>query len=140
MRLASDAHRAAYERVRACLRDLYGPLLIEADDVPSFRIPGGPWGVRVTVQPIGRDEAVVDVYTWLGRGVEVTPELARRLLERNASLRFVALELDEDGDIRLGGSLFAEHATPELLARLAELVATAADDVERAVRSDDAGT
>lgn len=131
MEPATEAQRRTLDLVHECLREAFGPLLAEGERTPAFLVPGGPHGIRVAVQPVGEDEAVVDVFTWVGRDVEVTSEVARWLLERNAALRFVSLALDADGDVRIDAALFPENVSADELARVVALVAAAADDVDR---------
>lgn len=117
--------------MRAGLREAFGDHVEESPRGPTFLVPGGPHGIRVTVSPIGDDEAVVDVYTWVGRDVELTAEVARYLLEKNGHLRFAAAGLDRDGDLRLEASLFPDQVTAAALGRLVDVVAAAADELDQ---------
>lgn len=126
---ASEAYRECHELVGRCLREAFGEL-VQSEDASTFLVPGGPYGMRVRVSPIGEDEAVVDVCTWLGRDLEATPQLARYLLEENARLRFGALAIDPDGDIVLAHALFPDALDGVALERLIKLMAAVAVEIE----------
>lgn len=130
MKPASEAQQRCFEEVGRCLREAFGGVVEESEEEATYRLPLGPYGIRVTVSRIDDDEAVVDVYTWLGRDLAVTPEVARFLLERNAQLRFGSLGVDPDGDILLGHSLFCEQADTLVLRRLVEMLAAVAEELE----------
>lgn len=118
-----------YERVERCVREAFGEFQREGDSTLVVR--GGPYGIRITVSGVGdSDEAVVDVYTWLGRNVTVTPDIACYLLERNALLRFGSLAVDPSGDILLGYALFPEHLDAGVMTKVVRAIAVAADEFE----------
>ena len=117
------------------MSETFGTQVQRPEEDATLVVPGGPYGIRVTVTPIGDDEAAVDVYTWLGRKVEVTAPVARYLLERNARLRFGSLGVDPDGDVILEASLFPEQVDPVALSRLVELIAVAADEIDEELRT-----
>ena len=127
------------EAVRSALGEAFASHVEESPHGPTFLVPGGPYGVRVTVSRIDGTDSVVDVYTWVGRGVEVTPAVARYLLEQNARFRFAAVALDADGDIRIEASVFPDQVSAEALARLVDIVGAAAGEVEQELSGGHAG-
>ena len=127
----TPAQRDLYELVGRCLCEAYGDHAGTASRQATYLVPVGPHGVRVTTCAVGDNDALVELYTWLGDGVELTPSITRYLLEKNARLRFGSLGIDGDGDVLLADSLFAEHVNAVALARLIELLAATADEVER---------
>lgn len=134
--MTSDAQRRYLELVGGWLRESYCELAQQSEQGhPVFLVPGGPHAMRVRVSPIGKDEAVIDVYTWLGRDIQLTPEVARYLLEKNGQLRFGKLSIDPDGDLILEDSLFAEQLDASVVTRLVRLLAAAADEIEDELRT-----
>lgn len=119
------------EAVRSALGEAFGSHVEESPEGSTFLVPGGPYGVRVSVSGIDGGDSVVDIYTWVGRGVEVTPTVFRYLLEQNARFRFAAVALDADGDIRIEASVFPDQVSTESLARLVDIVGAAAGEVEQ---------
>ena len=87
--------------------------------------------MRVSTCAVGESDALVELYTWLGDGVALTPSVTRYLLEKNACLRFASLGIDADGAVLLADSLLAEHVNAVALARHIELLGATADEVER---------
>lgn len=96
----------------------------------AFFVPLGRNGIRVNVKPVGTDNAVIDAYSWIGRGLEITPELAMFLAERNSQLRFGALGIDPEGDVMYQHSLFPESISKVVLERLVQLMAMTADELD----------
>jgi len=87
--------------------------------------------VWVRVSPVQGGTEIVDVATWVGQGLELTPELARFLLEWSERRRVGKVGVDRDGDIILEHSLFPEQLGCEVLVRVVELVSLAAAELER---------
>jgi len=123
--------RDLFQHVGRCLCEAYGDDAGTASRQATFLVPVGPHGVRVTTCAVGDTEALVELYTWLADGVELTPSVTRYLLEKNACLRFGSLGIDADGDVLLADSLFAEHLNAVVLARHIELLGATANEVER---------
>jgi hypothetical protein len=126
----TEAQRDLYELVGRCLREAFGEEAEVTAGESTYRVAGGPYGVKVAASPIGHDQAVVELYTWLARGLEITPDVARYLLETNACLRFGSLGLDSDGCLLLVHSLFPEQVDAVALARVITLLGATADEVE----------
>ena len=74
---------------------------------------------------------VVDVATWAARGLELTPEVTRWLLEHSARVRVGKVGVDADGDIVVEHSLFPEGLGCEVLIRTVELVSSVGAELER---------
>ena len=86
--------------------------------------------VLVRVSPVGGGGEIVDVATWVARGLELTPEVTRFLLARSARIRVGKLGIDADGEIIVEHSLFPEGLGCEVLARTVELVSSVAAELE----------
>lgn len=114
-----------------CLCEAYGDHAGTASRQATYLVPVGPHGVRVSTCAVGENDALVELYMWLGDGMALTPSVMRYLLEKNACLRFGSLGIDEDGAVLLADSLFAEHVNAVALARHIELLGATADEVER---------
>ena len=100
MREQTEAQDKCYALVSSYLRQAFGELAEPWDGHPGYRLGLGRLPVYVLVYPWG-DDAYVVVYAYPGRGVEVTGEVASRLLELNAEHGIGANSLDSDGDIAL---------------------------------------
>ncbi len=130
MQLEQQAQEDLYARVATYLRQGFGELAQASDDSPLFSIWLGNVGIRVAVEAVGEDRAVVDVATWLGRGVSVTEEVAHHLLRKNTELRFGTLGVDEDGDITFDYSLLGESVTKDALSRVVRIFSATADQLD----------
>ncbi len=98
-------------------------------DQRLFVVKQGSAYVMIAVQPFGRDRAIVRFAAQLVSGIEMSGDLARRLLKINARLRFGAFGYQEQGQVVtlshsiLGGEtldLEELQATLEDLALLAD--------------------
>jgi hypothetical protein len=128
--LASTGHK---------LRSAFGDAVIESPDEPAYFVGLGSIGVRVEVEPVGADDAVIAAYSWIAQGLRVTAELALDLVQRNAELRFGALSVDGEGAIILGDALFADGASEKVLARLVTVLAATAEALDAELRERFAG-
>jgi type III secretion system-like peptide-binding chaperone len=127
----TGAQRNLHVLVGRCLCEAYGDRAGTASRQATYLVPVGPHGVRVSTCAVGENDALVELYTWLGDGVDLTPSVTRYLLEKNAFLRFGSLGIDADGGVLLADSLLAEHVNAVELARHVELLGATADEVER---------
>jgi hypothetical protein len=62
--------------------------------------------LSIGVLAVGEEQAVVDIWAWLGHGMEVTLEVAKYLLTKNKDMRFGKLGVDDEGDIALSARCF----------------------------------
>lgn len=118
MQFETDAHKACYEKIRPMLKELFGEMLMEREDRPSFALPHGSTMVQVAIFPWGKDDATIGVRAYVVMGAELTPELLLFLLEKNSQLRFGAFGIDSDKDI------FFEHTICGLTCDKAEIRAS----------------
>lgn len=116
------------------MRAAFGELARWDEPESAFLLALGPYGVRVRISTTSTGVHVIDIYTWLARGLEVTPTLAMWLLARNARLRFGSLALDRDGDIVLAHALLPSSLADDGLPRAIELLTLNADELERELR------
>lgn len=130
MELAHQAHEECYALVAAYLRQSFGELAEPDDEHPIFYVQLGRKMLRVGVDPVGDDLAVVEVFTWLGAGLPMTFEVIEHMLQQNGRLRFGALALDEDGDVLFHHSLAGEGLDKDFLATLIHIMADSADQLE----------
>jgi hypothetical protein len=126
-----ELHAVTGEQLRAS----FGDVVAEAADQPAYFVARGSIGVRVNVEPVGDDDAVLEAYSWVAQGLPITPALAMHLIERNSELRFGALSVDGEGAIILAHSLFADGANPAVLARLVEIIAESAEALDTELRA-----
>lgn len=127
----AECHRRAGEDLRAAFDDL----VRAAPGEPAYFVGLGTIGVRVEVRAVGDEDAAIDVYSWIGRGLAITPELALFLARRTIELSFGALGVDDEDAIILEHSLFADGANGLVLPRLVALIASTADELDDELRA-----
>jgi hypothetical protein len=125
-----DLHR----RVGAELRDAFGELVQAAPHEPAYFVSLGRIGVRVEVEAVGNDNALIETFSWIAQKLTVDDQLAALLARRNATLRFGALCVDGEGDIILRHALFPEQLSKTVLVRLVELISSTADTIDQELR------
>jgi hypothetical protein len=101
-------------------------------DERLFVVKQGSTFVMINALPWGSDRAVVRCVAQLVKGVELKPELSKKLLEMNAVLRFGAFAYVTDGDIIVFGHSILGGATldPEELVATVRDVALVADEYD----------
>jgi T3SS (YopN, CesT) and YbjN peptide-binding chaperone 1 len=131
----TPAQQQLHAQVGAWLHSAFGDAVSEAPDEPAYFVARGTIGVRVNIEPIGGDDAVIEAYSWIGQGLAATPEVGLFLAERNAELRFGALSIDGEGAIILGHALFADGADRAVLGRLVTILAESAQALDEELRA-----
>ena len=129
MELENKAHERCYGLVRTYLQQAFGELAEPNEEGPSFAVMVGN-GVYVAVNTAGDDAAAVDTFCWVGQGIELTPDVTRFLLEKNAAMRFVRSGVDAEGDIMLQLSLMDDMLTKDALKFVVTSVADIAYEFE----------
>jgi hypothetical protein len=135
-RFPNGAQEECHRRAGDDLRAAFGEAVRGNPDEPAFFVALGRIGVRVDVRAVGDDDAAIDVLSWIGQGLDVTPELGLWLARRNTELSFGALCVDGEDAIVLQHSLFADGASGVVLPRLVALIAETADLLDDELRSD----
>jgi sensor domain CHASE-containing protein len=130
MQLEQQAHADLYARVSGYLRQAFGELAEANEEFPSWVVRIGRKPVLVSVAAVGDDSALVDLWTWVGHGLVVTPEVAQYLLTQNASCRIGALGVDDEDSIVFEHSLMSEGVNNEVLARVVRWMSSTAEDIE----------
>ena len=128
------AQAELHKRVDGYLREAFGELVKEAPDGTAFFVPLGHIGVRVEVEAVGAQDALVECYAWIGQDLAVDEALGSFLAHRNAGLRFGALCVDGEGAVIFRHALFPESAIKTVLARLVEVMADTADTIDQELR------
>ena len=127
----TTAQQELHRRTGDHLREAFGELVKEAPDGSAFFVPLGRIGVRVEIEAVGDDGALIETYAWIAQSLTVSEEIAAFLAYRNAGLRFGALCVDGEGAIILRHALFAEATSKTVLARLVEVMANTADSLDQ---------
>jgi hypothetical protein len=130
----TPAQAELHKRVDGYLREAFGELVKEAPDGSAFFVPLGRIGIRVEVEAVGADQALVESYSWIAQDLTVDDALGSFLAHRNAGLRFGALCVDGEGAVIFRHALFAESTTKTVLARLVEVMADTADTFDQELR------
>lgn len=112
-------------------------------DSPAYRkiderlyvVKQGSTYVMISIVPWGTDRALVRCFASLVRGVALTPELAQKLLELNAHLRFGAFGYEPEGQmiLLLHSILGGATLDPEELLATVRDVALVADGYDDSI-------
>ncbi|MBI4512048.1 MAG: YbjN domain-containing protein [Deltaproteobacteria bacterium] len=127
------AEIATAKLIEQTLKD--NPAYRKIDD-SLYVVRQGSTYVMINIVSWGPDRALVCCVAQLVKGVKLDPELAKKLLELNAHLRFGAFAYEPDGDVILflhsilGGETLNRE---ELLATVKD-VAVVADDYDDRIR------
>jgi hypothetical protein len=130
----SEVYERCYALVASYLKQSFGDLAEQLDESDGFIVTLGDRYAYVLVGQMGDDNASVSVYSFPGRGISVTSEIAIRLLEMNNEYRFGALSIDDDGDIMFECPLPSEGLTKAALALIVRLIATSTADIDDELR------
>lgn len=127
MRFETDVQRLAYERLAPMMRELFGEQAVFHDEQPIFFLRHGSAAVMVSVAPFRGDrEAVVMGASLVVTDVELTFDLAKHLLNENASLVCGSWSFDENG-IWYRYSILAPSCDKDELRNLIGVVVAMAD-------------
>jgi hypothetical protein len=132
----STAQDELHRRVGAELREAFGELVQEAPapHEPAYFVALGRVGVRVEVEAVGSENALIETYSWIAQQLTVDDRFAAFLVRRNAGMRFSALCVDGEGAIILRQALFPEQLSKAVLVRLIELMSSTADTIDQELR------
>ena len=130
----STAQDELHRRVGVELREAFGELVQEAPHEPAYFVALGRIGVRVEVEAVGGENALIETYSWIAQQLTVDERIAAFLVRRNAGMRFSALCVDGEGAIILRQALFPEQLSKAVLVRLLELMSTTADTIDQELR------
>jgi len=111
--------------VRDYLNDLFKKNFQELDD--RFVITEGSAIVQIVVRPWYEDDSVIDIFSFVVEGAEITPELTNFLLRKNATLHFGAFGLTFDNTVIFSYSLAGSNLDINELKAALKTVATIAD-------------
>jgi hypothetical protein len=128
------AQAELFDRTLVYLRESFGELVSSVPGDPALFVAIGRVGVRVEIEAVGEDAAIVECYSWIAQGAVVDEHLAAFLARRSASLRFASLCVDGEGAVIVRHALFSEGTSKELLARLVSSLAVAADTLDLEIR------
>jgi hypothetical protein len=132
--LVSTAQDELHARVGAELREAFGERVQEAPNEPAYFVALGRIGVRVEVEAVGSESALIETYSWIAQSLTVDDRIAAFLVRRNAGMRFSALCVDGEGAIILRQALFPEQLSKAVLVRLLELMSATADTIDQELR------
>jgi hypothetical protein len=126
MEFRTAAQKACYDKIASWMKELFGELAVMRDDAPMVGVMMGSALAQVAVWPWGDDDATITTRAYLVTGAELTPDLMRYLLQKNADMRFGAFGVDQDGDILFEHSIVGSSCDKgELKASVLSVLATA---------------
>jgi hypothetical protein len=132
---ASAAQQQLFARTGEWLRASFGELLLESSEEPAYFVRLGPVGVRVNVEAVGEDEAVIEAYSWVARGLRIDAEVGLHLARQNIELRIGSLGIDGEDAIILQHALFADAASEPVLERVVRVLAGVAEQLDDDLRT-----
>lgn len=130
----STAQDELHRRVGVELREAFGERVQEAPHEPAYFVALGRIGVRVEVEAVGGENALIETYSWIAQQLTVDDQITAFLVRRNAGMRFSALCVDGEGAIILRQALFPEQLSKTVLVRLLELMSATADTIDQELR------
>jgi hypothetical protein len=130
----TEPQRELLRETGAQLREAFAGNVLESEQEPAYLVTLGEVGVRVGVEPLGEESAMLEACAWIGRELAIRPELGLFLAERNAQLPLGSLCIDAEGSIFLQHALLAEGVEPSVLERLIRWLAHSAETLDRELR------
>lgn len=127
LQFETDAHKAIYEKVGQYMKELFGEFAVPREDYPAYFLRMGSATVNAGVLPWGKDDAIVNVRSYVVTGIEKTQELLEHLLRENDGMRFGAFGLDKDGDVVFEHTIVGSACSKEELRASIMAVMSTAD-------------
>ena len=108
MEFKTNAQEVCYKKVASWMKELFGEVAVAHEDQPRFAVNIGSVIAGVYVYPWRDDDVTICTRAYLVTGAELTAELLKYLLRKNANMLFGAFGIDDDDDIffehTIGGS------------------------------------
>jgi hypothetical protein len=130
MEATNEASQELYARVATYLRQSFGELAEESDSGEAFYLALSRSVFVIRVVAVNEDAAVLHIYTWVGRGLTVTGEVATHLLTKNYGLWFGTLGLDTEGEINFEHAFPSTSVTKEGLSRVLRHMSASAEEID----------
>lgn len=134
MEFFNDAQKSCYEKIKPWLKELFGEMIAEHPEIPSFQVKAGSAVVTITVLPWREEDVVVRALSFVVRGADLTPECCRYLLDQNANFVFGGFFIDSDGDIGFRSTILGSTIDKPELRTLILAVAATADNEDDKIR------
>jgi hypothetical protein len=90
--------KKCYQKIKPWIEELFGEIVVVDNHIPLFSIPFRSAIAHVIINP-WQDDAVITTRAYVVSGANLIPDLLFFLLRKNASMRFGAFGIDEDGEI-----------------------------------------
>ncbi|WP_041244907.1 T3SS (YopN, CesT) and YbjN peptide-binding chaperone 1 [Gloeobacter kilaueensis] len=126
MEFETEQQKQVFERILPWVYAVFDKASVSVhEDKPLVRITFGSAFVVVNVYP-WRDDAVVNVRSYVVTNTEITPDLMFFLLRENDDMRFGAFGIDEENDIFFEYAIVGSTCDqPELKAAVGAVAFTA---------------
>ncbi|GAB4122270.1 MAG: YbjN domain-containing protein [Roseiflexaceae bacterium] len=134
MEFKNQVQKETYEKVKGWMTEIFGEMVRNYDETPSFSVKVGSSLTYVNVYAWGDDRATIQCFSWVVTGADVDEELWRFLLRENYDMRFGAFGIDDDKDIFFKHSLMGNSADKAELKAAIMAVAYTADDYDDKIR------
>ena len=113
------------DKLRSYLHQIFDKDIHEVED--RFLITEGSAIVQIVVRPWYEDDSVIEIFSFVVEGAEITPELTNFLLRKNATLHFGAFGLTFDNTVIFTCSLAGSNLDLNELKAALQTVATISD-------------
>jgi hypothetical protein len=123
--IPQDIISFTHDKLQSYLNELFESKFQELDD--RFLITEGSAIVQVVIRPWYENDSVIDIFSFVVEGAEITPELTNFLLRKNATLHFGAFGLTFDNTVIFSCSLAGSNLDMNELKAALKTVATIAD-------------
>ncbi len=112
-------------KLRSYLKQLFRKNVQEMDD--RFIIIEGSAVIQIVIRPWYDSDSVIDIFSFVVEGANMTPELTNFLLRKNATLHFGAFGLTFDNTVIFSYSLAGSNLDLNELKAALQTVATISD-------------
>ncbi len=129
MHFEHETHRAAFERVRIYLGELFEDVFFD-ETTGHFYVSYGSTVLEISIDTYGPEEVIVVLMAYCVQGVEADEELWQGLLELNHTLPVGAFSLVDGSDIFFSYALFGRHLERHDLLSAVAAVANISDDYD----------
>jgi hypothetical protein len=133
MKFETPVQQACYEKIQPWLHDLYENVYSPPYNMPVFVLPLGSATATIEVLPWGTTEAIISTWSYVVTGVEMTQDLMKFLLQKNAEIDFGVFSIDDDGDIRFHTTLIGSTCDRDELKTSVSSVLETADLYDDAI-------
>lgn len=130
MEFQSEAQQACYNKIAIWMKDLFGKFPCARSDIPGLGLFMNSALVEVLIYPWEDDDTIINTRSYVVKGVEITQELMRFLLQENTQMYFGAFGIDDAGNILFEHSIVGSTCDKKELEASVKAVLEIADEYD----------